>query len=56
MQAVNEQDNQAEILRFIEMAKRGDKDMKLAVVNLFKPMAYSMVYRSFYDKEERVQM
>ena len=56
MQTVNEQDNQAEILRFIEMAKRGDKDMKLAVVNLFKPMAYSMVYRSFYDKEEREEM
>ena len=56
MQAVNEQDNQAEILRFIEMAKRGDKDMKLAVVNLFKLMAYSMVYRSFYDKEEREEM
>ncbi|MDO5431104.1 RNA polymerase sigma factor [Eubacterium sp.] len=56
MRAVNDRDNQAEILRFIEMAQKGDKAMKLAVVNLFKPMAYSMVYRSFYHKEEREEM
>ncbi|WP_195269225.1 sigma-70 family RNA polymerase sigma factor [Eubacterium sp. 1001713B170207_170306_E7] len=56
MGRVTEQDNQAEILSFIEMAQKGDKAMKLAVVNLFKPMAYSMVYRSFYHKEERVEM
>lgn len=56
MLTVNDRDNHEEILRFIEMAKRGDKAMKLAVVNLFKPMAYNMVYQSFYYEEERAEM
>ena len=35
MLTVNDRDNHEEILRFIEMAKGGDKAMKLAVVLIY---------------------